>query len=139
MSFNEFVCAFVLSVSVATPAIAQQVDAPEPQPGRMSGTVTDVNGDVIPGADVILEGPAPEHKRTVVANDNGSFAFDDLKPGVSYHVTINADGFVTWSSPIISVSPGQYVFLTTSKLDIAGGATLGDGICVFPPALPQNK
>jgi Carboxypeptidase regulatory-like domain len=123
MSFSQFLCVLVLSVSVVTtPAIAQQIDAPQPEPGRISGTVTDVNGDVIPGADVTLEGPAPEHTR-VLANDNGFFVFDNLKPGASYHVTINAEGFVTWSSPSISVSPGQYVFLTGSKLDIAGAAT----------------
>jgi hypothetical protein len=121
--FKQFLRALVLSVSVAAPAMGQQIAAPEPQPGRISGTVTDANDGIIPGAIVTLEGPAPEDQRTVEAKDDGSFAFDDLKPGVSYHVTIHADGFATWVSPIITVGPGQIVFLTGSKLEIAGAAT----------------
>ncbi|HWG20948.1 MAG TPA: carboxypeptidase-like regulatory domain-containing protein [Terracidiphilus sp.] len=97
------------------------IAAPEPQPGRMSGTATDVNNDIIPGANVILYGAGLEEKRT--ANDNGGFAFDDLKPGIPYHVTISANGFVSWTSPTIVVAPGQYLFLPESKLAISGGTT----------------
>src|SRR5947207_1460945 len=84
MSIKQSLCAFIACIILATPAFTQQnlmpsgptesaamseVAAPDPQPGRMSGTATDVNDDIIPGANVILDGPAPEEKRTVVAND----------------------------------------------------------------------
>ncbi len=138
MSIKQSFFAFMACIVLATPAFTQQtvmpspqlgsadtsaIAAPEPQPGRMSGTATDVNNDIIPGANVILDGPGLEEKRTAVANDNGGYAFDDLKPGVPYHVTISADGFVSWTSPNIVVAPGQYLFLSDSKLAISGGAT----------------
>ena len=130
--------ALIACIFLVTPGFAQRavvpspspgsddtsaIPAPEPQPGHMSGTATDVNDDIIPGATVVLDGPSLQEKRTVVANDNGSFAFDDLKPGVTYHVTISADGFVSWTSPSIVVAPGQYLFLSESKLAISGGVT----------------
>jgi hypothetical protein len=130
--------AFILCIILATPAFAQQnllpdaptassaiteISSPDPQTGRMSGTATDVNDDIIPGANVILDGPAPEEKRTAVANDNGGFAFDNLKPGIPYHITVSADGYVTWTSSPIVVAPGQFLFLPASKLAIAGGST----------------
>jgi hypothetical protein len=118
----RFLCAFIVAASVVIPAIGQQIAAPKPQAGKISGTVTDVNDDIVPGANVILESSAPGDRRSIVSGDNGSFAFDDLKPGVPYHVTISADGFATWTSPAIMISPGQYLFLTGSKLQIAGEA-----------------
>jgi hypothetical protein len=108
---------------VVTPVIGQQIAAPDPQPGEISGTVTEVNDDIVPGANVILQSSVTGEGRSTVSGDNGSFAFDDLKPGVPYHVTISADGFVTWTSPGIMISPGQIQFLTGSKLQIAASAT----------------
>jgi hypothetical protein len=101
----------------------QQISAPDPQPGKLSGTVTDVNDDIVPGANVILQSSAAGERRLMMSGDNGSFTFEDLRPGVPYHVTISAVGFVTWTSPDIIVGPGQVQFLTGSKLEIAGEAT----------------
>jgi len=119
---RRFLCAFIFASCIAIPAIGQQIAAPDPQPGKISGTVTDVNDDIVPGANVILESSAPGDRRSMVSGDNGSFTFDDLKPGVPYRVTIKADGFVTWTSPAIITSPGQIHFLTGNKLQIAAEA-----------------
>ncbi|MGA3264922.1 MAG: carboxypeptidase-like regulatory domain-containing protein [Terracidiphilus sp.] len=100
----------------------QKIAVPEPQPGSLSGTVIDVNDDIIPGATVVLESPVPGDRRTVVANDNGAFQLENLKPGIPYHVTISAKGFVNWTSTV-TLNPGQHVFLTGSRLKIAGGVT----------------
>jgi len=97
-------------------------DAPDAQPAHISGTVTDVDGDLIPGADVVVEGPDREDRHTTVANDNGMFSFDDLKPGIPYQVKISANGFVDWTSSV-TLSPGQFYLLTGSALPIAGGVT----------------
>ena len=115
-------CALVFFACVALIATGQQVDAPDPQPGTIRGTVTDVNDGIVPGADVILAGPGPGDKRSVMSGDDGSYNFDGLKPGVPYHVTISAVGFVTWTSPDIVVNPSQVEFLTGSKLQISGEA-----------------
>jgi hypothetical protein len=116
-------CALILSACFVIPAIGQQVATPDPEPGKVSGTVTDVNDDIIPGADVILESAIPGERRAAVSEDDGSFAFNDLRPGVPYHVIISANSFVSWTSPSITLIPGQYLFVTDIKLKIAGGAT----------------
>jgi hypothetical protein len=41
----------------------------------------------------------------------------------AYHVTISATGFVNWTSSAIILNPGQIVFLTDSRHEIAGGVT----------------
>ena len=73
------ICNLLICVSVTAPAIAQQVDAPEPQPGTISGTVVDVNNDIVPGATVALEGSIPEEHRVAIANDDGFFELHDVK------------------------------------------------------------
>jgi Carboxypeptidase regulatory-like domain len=123
-------------VVVATPAPAQQIAsidsprnksatsiaAPGPQPGNISGTVLDTNNDIVPGATVVLDATASGQHRTAVANDDGAFEFGGVDPGSSYQVTISADGFVSWTSPSLTVNPGHFVFLT-GRLAIAGGAS----------------
>ena len=136
MRITRFLCAFVGWVLVVSSALAQQiassetpgnkiatpVAAPDPQPGNISGTVFDSDNDIVPGATVVLEAPASNQHRTAVANDNGAFEFDGVNPGSSYQVTISADGFVSWTSPSLTLNPGQFVFLT-GTLKISGGAS----------------
>jgi hypothetical protein len=97
-------------------------DAPQPQPGIIVGTVTDLNDDSVPGATVVLEGAALKNPRTVVSNDNGFFEFKDVEPG-TYQVTVSAQGFANWTSPAVIVKPSQYEILTGSKLHIATALT----------------
>jgi hypothetical protein len=101
----------------------QSAATPNPQTGTISGTAVDLNSDLIPGATVVVNGPAPADRRTAVATDNGDFAFSGLKPGVAYHVTIAAKGFVDWTSPAVVLTPGQYLFLTGAALEVQGGVT----------------
>jgi hypothetical protein len=116
------ICTLLMCVCVSVPATGQQVDAPEPQPGIISGTVVDVNDGIVPGATVALDGPIPAEHRVATTNDNGFFELHDVKAEIPYHVTISADGFLNWTSPIIILNPGQAVILTGSKLTIAGAA-----------------
>ena len=83
----------------------------DPLPGNISGTVTDENGDLIPGSTVALEEIVGGDHRTVTADDNGSFEFNGLKPGIPYQVRITAKGFADWTSPPVIVKPGQFEFL----------------------------
>jgi len=98
-------------------------DAPRPQPGIIVGTVIDVNNDPVPGASVILQGATFKSPRRVVANDNGFFEFNDLEPGSPYQVTVSAPGFADWTSPGVTLKPGQYIILTDTKLRIAKART----------------
>jgi hypothetical protein len=122
------------AIVMVMPIAAQDVSAPAPAPevapalaqalekGHLTGTVTDVNNDTVPDANVVLAGPALKDPRTVVSDNNGSFKFDDVDPG-TYTVTISATGFGDWTSPTVTVDPGQFVILNGSKLKIAEALT----------------
>ena len=109
----------LLSALAVCAASAQQASAPEPQAGSIVGTVTTITGDIVPGATVVLQGLEPGDQRTAAANDNGFFSFGDLKPGVPYHITVSAKGFVNWNSPAITLTPGQYLELPGVRLQLA--------------------
>jgi hypothetical protein len=111
------------AIAIAVPLAAQNVNAPKPEAGHITGTVTDVNDDPVPGATVVLEGSALGDLRAVVSNDNGFFEFNDLEAGIPYHVTISAPEFANWTSPTVILKPGETLILTGSKLQIAQAQT----------------
>jgi hypothetical protein len=119
MSIKELLCTSIICISIATAAIAQQIDAPQPQKGNLIGTVTDLNNDVVPGATVILEGQESEIQHMVMSNDSGFFELKNLEPGTDYHLTISASGFANWTSPTIILKPSQFLILTDCKLRVA--------------------
>lgn len=86
--------------------------------GVILGTVTDVNGDTVPHAKVILSGPATSVRRTIITGESGFFRFTDLQPGVDYRLNITADGFTAWTSTDIAVRPGQYKIASNIQLRI---------------------
>jgi hypothetical protein len=109
----------LLCLSLGDAALAQRlVSTPEPQTGSIIGTVFDVNGGVVPGATVVLEGQSPSDHKSIVANDNGFFHFDRLHPG-PYRVTTNATGFADWTSPEITLKPSQYLEVGNIRLRLA--------------------
>lgn len=111
------------AVAIAAPLVAQDTSAPPQQDtGHVTGTVTDVNGDTLSGATVVLQGPGLKNPCTVQSDDNGFFEFKQLDPG-TYRVTITAQEFADWTSPDFVLNPGQYLILTDSKLHIAATTT----------------
>jgi hypothetical protein len=98
---------------------AQQISAPDPPAGTIVGTVTDVNGDAVPGATIVLEGPSVSDHPMVVANENGYFQLKNLNPGTTYHIAVTANGFADWTSPDIILKPGQVQDLAAINLQIA--------------------
>lgn len=115
------ICLAVLAFGILVlpgPVFCQDSDTPELKTGSIVGTVTDVNGDVVPTATVLLEGADAKDHRSVAANDNGYFEFHDVKPGIPYHVEISADGFSEWSSPTVTLEPGQFKILVDIQLKV---------------------
>jgi Carboxypeptidase regulatory-like domain len=96
--------------------------ASDPPTASISGTVTDVYGDLVPGATIVLEG-APAERQTAVANDSAVFQFDRLNPGIPYRITVSAKGFVEWKSPPVLLNPGQYFLVKDIKLKLPGSVT----------------
>ena len=138
MNMRFFVGFSIACAALAAPAMGQQAAAaaaqqatvpngaaivPALQAAGISGTVSDSAEGIISGAQVVLSGPTAADGQTATANDSGGFAFENLKPSVPYHVTISANGFVSWTSPEIVLNSGQYLILTGDKLEISGGST----------------
>lgn len=111
----------VLAANGETKLVSSAADAPaapDPQPADLNGTVTDVNGDLVPGATVVLDGPAAANHETQVANDSGFFQFGGLQPGGPYRVTVSAKGFENWTSQPITLTAGQYFNVNDIKLKL---------------------
>jgi hypothetical protein len=99
----------------AAPAVQRSARADQ-NTGYVSGTVTDTNGDMVPGATITLDGP--QDHRTAKANELGAFQFDGVKPGVQYQITIEAHDLDSWKSEPITLEPGQYFYLKDIKLKV---------------------
>jgi hypothetical protein len=89
----------------------------------ISGTVLDVNGDLVPGATVTLSASQSGDHREVVAGDNAAFAFTNLSPGIPYSLSVRAKGFVDWTSSPLILAPGQFDFLTDVRIKVEGEGT----------------
>jgi hypothetical protein len=100
----------------------QSFNARTVQPSHIAGTVTDTNGDIIPGANVTIQAGS-ESRQSVRADDKGFFAVDNVVAGTPYQVTVSAKGFADWKSSTILLSPGQYDLLNDIKLTLLGGVT----------------
>jgi Carboxypeptidase regulatory-like domain len=117
-----------IAVAVAVPiySAAQTSDARQMKPGTIVGTVVDGNGDTVPGATVVLKGLDSQNGRTLVTSDNGFFMFQDIDSGVPYQITISATNFADWTSPSITLAPGQYKIVSDIQLRIEGERTTVD-------------
>ena len=122
--FHVSVAAVLAGALVLTlPMAGQGTEKPELKPGSVVGTVTDVNGDTVADATVVLEGADANDRHTVAANGNGYFELHDLKPGVAYQVKINAAGFSEWSLPLVTLEPGQFKILADIRLRVQQALT----------------
>lgn len=71
--------------------------------GAISGTVTDANGAVVPGATVVAVSEADESKTTTVHTDNeGKFLLENLPSGL-YTVQVTSPGFMNYRCEHVEV------------------------------------
>ncbi|HEV8592486.1 MAG TPA: carboxypeptidase-like regulatory domain-containing protein, partial [Pyrinomonadaceae bacterium] len=85
----------------------------------LTGTVTDPQGSVVPGADVVLTEPSTGATKTLVTDSNGNYSFQEIKPG-TYQIKISKDGFTAFVADNVLVEN-----LQTRRIDAAlkvGGA-----------------
>jgi Carboxypeptidase regulatory-like domain len=78
--------------------------------GRISGTVTDSNGALVPGATIVVKNERTGEERTAVSNESGYFIVSALRPS-SYTVTATAKELSAKTSNV-QVLVGQEYTLT---------------------------
>jgi hypothetical protein len=96
----------------------------------ISGTVTDQNGAVVPGATVKLSNPSTGFNRTTTTNESGAYTFPTILPG-NYQVEVEAKGFkkslksdvrASVDSAVeanVTLEPGQVTEIVTVSTDAA--------------------
>ena len=87
MHFLKYSALLLLFVLVSVPAVSAQSVT-----GSISGTVTDPNGAVVPGAVLTLVSDQTKDKRDSVSNESGRFNFASIQPGV-YTLKVEHQGF----------------------------------------------
>jgi hypothetical protein len=115
---SQFACLILAGICSAAISVAQEISAPDPQPGTITGTVLDINGGVVPNATVLLNGSEPDEQRSITTGDNGFFQLISVRPGADYHIVVRAHDFTDWNSSAITVSPGQYIILKGIQLQL---------------------
>jgi hypothetical protein len=99
--------------------------------GSLSGTVSDPNGALVPGAQVTLLNKATGVSQHTVTTGAGLYSFISLNPGV-YQVTASQSGFASVARDNISVSVDQTtevnialkVGAVTETITVTGGVDL---------------
>jgi hypothetical protein len=79
--------------------------------GSVTGTITDPNGAIVPGARVTLISQMTRAEQSAVTNDAGGFNFAALQPG-TYMVTVVASGFKRTEVPNVVVELSKPTQLT---------------------------
>ncbi|MFY9221701.1 MAG: ankyrin repeat domain-containing protein [Blastocatellia bacterium] len=98
----------------------------------LTGTVTDEQGAVIPGASVTLTGVASSYKKTTFTNENGEFYFDSL-PEQGYSICSTADGFKVSEANIFIKETKNTLYLALAVDESTEFVTVGD-VAVLSPA-----
>ncbi|WP_260734830.1 carboxypeptidase-like regulatory domain-containing protein [Tunturiibacter lichenicola] len=138
MCFRHLFLVLILGVAPTT-AVGQQFVAAELPRGSISGNVTDVDGLIIPEAIIKISEPAQNQSRTMTANQAGSFELKDLDPAIAHTITVSAKGFSDWTSPPITLKPGQSLQLSDIKLKIAVVETTVAAVTAEQLALEQAR
>jgi outer membrane receptor protein involved in Fe transport len=83
-------CLVVLAIALMIPALA----AAQTEFGKVSGTVTDQSGALLPGVTVNLKSVDRATTRSTVTNAAGEYVFASIVPG-NYEITAELSGFST--------------------------------------------
>ncbi len=85
--------------------------------GSVLGTVVDVDGAGVPGAQVELTNVSASQHYTLASAANGEFGFTKLPPG-TYSITVDAHDFEPYTSSEFTISTGQVYQLPKIQLSI---------------------
>lgn len=121
-SLRASTCLFVLLLACATGAAAQTSTS------RITGTVTDTAGAVVPGATVTALNEATGIKQTQTTTDAGLYSFPSLPVG-NYTITVEKTGFKTskQTGNVLEVNTPLSVDLTLAAGEVAEVVTVQAG------------
>lgn len=94
--------------------------------GTISGTITDQQGSVVPGATVTIVNEATRDARTVVSDARGDFQATSLQPG-TYTVRVELASFRTYERTNIVLSAAERLSIGTIALEVG---SLGETVTV---------
>ena len=90
MHYRRLLLVTLLIAALCVPAALAQLAA-----GKLTGQVTDPDGDPLPGVTVIVKSPSlPGGELARVTNSEGAYLFQSLPPG-TYSVQLEMQGFAT--------------------------------------------
>src|SRR6476659_7944199 len=105
LSHSAYICSLVLLTIACCASIqAQNIF------GRISGTVTDPAGAVVPNIKITIANEATKVARTLTTDSDGFYVADNLPVG-SYSVTAEQNGFKKTFTSGIGVVAGAHVTL----------------------------
>ena len=103
----------VISLALMLMSLGPPLLAAQQPTGSIEGTVTDVNGAVIPGAKVTITEKATGRQIPVTTNNEGVFQARALLPG-EYSVRIEHSGFSSEVQENVTLRVGQAVNVSAS-------------------------
>src|SRR5215475_12738241 len=104
---------FCFAALVVTAICAFSAMAQSTTTGAISGTVTNPNKEVVPGATVTIKNLGTNKEATTTTDDNGGFKIANLDPG-TYSVIVNASGFAAFTADTVTVEVGRATELPVS-------------------------
>ncbi|MEK6321817.1 MAG: carboxypeptidase regulatory-like domain-containing protein [Acidobacteriota bacterium] len=114
--FTDRLCMLLVVVSLLAPTVPAQVTTT----GRLTGTVADIQGALIPKAQVVAVHDQTKTEYKVTANSEGGWSVPAV-PNGTYTVTITATGFKSTVVQNVKVDAGTAATVNAS-LEV-GGAT----------------
>ena len=115
--------------------LAISVSGQQAAKATLTGTVTDPNGDRVPGVSITVTQTATGVQRQTVSNDEGLYVVTDLAPG-EYDVRVEAKGFVTRLTTHLVLQVGQTVTLN-APLEIRANTAISEQYA-SPPLIDNN-
>ena len=121
-----FALALAFQILTATAVLAQS------DQGRITGTVRDQTGAVVPGASIVVKNESTGDERTVTSNQEGDYTINSLRPAV-YSVKVSASNFAAAEFKTVQVLVGQAQNLevilkpagTELSIDVSAGDDVG--------------
>jgi hypothetical protein len=120
----------ILLVAIAAILLVQMTAGAQTDQGRITGTVRDQNGALVPGASIVVKNDRTGEERTATANDQGVYILPALRAS-QYTITVSAANFAVTTITAVQLAVGQEQTLdvtvsptgVSESIDVVAGAS----------------